>query len=260
MCHREHPRSSTGPRPRPGRPSAITGCFDQIPMLFSTFSTLLLAERVLTAIRSFQTLNPLKTLLIPTVTFYTSVHTFLSKLLASLSRCWAWFHEQPKVGPMLSLITPQHILLSLTTRNSQLKFPATIIPMHNPAASPASFRPISLTFRLSKLFEHLVLNRLCFYLESKNLISPIYAGFRLVRSIIDQVLFLSQSIWNGFKKRPPNWTVLATIDFSKAFDSVWHSALFHKLLVLGLSSCFVRWFRSFLSDRKLCPCPLPFIW
>ena len=28
----------------------------------------------------------------------------------------------------------------------------------------------------------------------------------------------------------PSRTILSTIDFSKAFDSVWHSALFHKLI------------------------------
>jgi len=77
------------------------------------------------------------------------------------------------------------------------------------------------------------------------------AGFRPGRSTIDQVFLLSQSIWDGFqKKRPPERTVLATIDFSKAFDSAWHSALFYKLLTLSLPPCFVRWTRSFLSDRR----------
>ena len=41
-------------------------------------------------------------------------------------------------------------------------------------------------------------------------------------------------------------------DFSKAFDSVWHRALFHKLISAGLSSCFARWIQSFLSDRRAC--------
>jgi len=90
-----------------------------------------------------------------------------------------------------------------------------------PADPPASYRPISLTSRISKLFKHLLLNCLCYYLESKNLISSTQAGFQPGRSTIDQVLLLLQSIWDRFqKKRPPNRTVLATIDFSKAFDSV----------------------------------------
>jgi len=116
----------------------------------------------------------------------------------------------------------------------------------------STLRPIFLTSCISKLFEHLILNRLCYYLESKNLISPTQAGFQLGRSTIDPVLLLSQSISDGFqKKRLPDRTVLATIDFSKAFGSVWHSAVFHKLLTVGLPPCFVCWTRSFLLDRRV---------
>ena len=46
--------------------------------------------------------------------------------------------------------------------------------------------------------------------------------------------------------------IRATIDFSKAFDSVWHHALFHKLISAGLLPCFACWTRSFLSDRHAC--------
>ena len=43
---------------------------------------------------------------------------------------------------------------------------------------------------------------------------------------------------------------MASVDFSKDFDSVWHSALFHKLLSLKFPPCFVLWVHSFLSDRR----------
>jgi len=74
---------------------------------------------------------------------------------------------------------------------------------------------LTLTFCISKHFEHLVLNRLCYYLESKNLIFPTQDGFQPDRSTIDQVFLLSKSIWDGFqRKRPTDQTVLANIDFS----------------------------------------------
>ena len=60
---------------------------------------------------------------------------------------------------------------------------------------------------------------------------------------------------DGFNKpRPGSRTILATtcIDFSKAFDSVWHPALFHKLISAGLPPCFARWTQSFPSDRRAC--------
>ena len=120
-----------------------------------------------------------------------------------------------------------------------------------PLDSPASFRPISLTSFVSKLFERIILSRLLFFLESNSILSPRQAGFRPRRSTLDQTLYLSQSISDGFNKpRPGSWTILSTIDFSKAFDSVWHPALFHKRFSVSLPPCFDRWTQSFLSDRR----------
>ena len=125
--------------------------------------------------------------------------------------------------------------------------------MGKPLDSPASFRPISLTFCVSKLFERIILSRLLFFLESNFILFPRQAGFRPGRSTLDQILYLSRSIWDGFNKpRPGSRTILSTIDFSKAFDSVWHPALFHKLISAGLPPCFARWTQSFFSDRCTC--------
>ena len=132
---------------------------------------------------------------------------------------------------------------------------SSIIPIHKmgkPLDSPASFQLVALTFCISKLFECIILSRLLFVLESDSILSPHQAGFRPGQCALDQILFLSQSISDGFdKSRPVSWMILSTIDFSKAFDSVWHPALFHKLISAGLP-CFARWTQSFLSDRRAC--------
>ena len=113
---------------------------------------------------------------------------------------------------------------------------SSIIPIHKmgkPLDSPASFRPISLTSCVSKLFERIILSRVLFFLESNSILSPRQAGFCPGQSTLNQILYLSQSISDGFNKpRPGSRTILSTIDFSKAFDSVWHPALFHKLSFL----------------------------
>ena len=113
-----------------------------------------------------------------------------------------------------------------------------INPIHKlgkPPDSPASFRPIPLTPCVSKRFEHIILSHLLFFLESNSIFSPRQAIFHSARSTLDQILYLSQSILNGFNKpRPGYQTILSTIDFSKAFDSVWHPALFHKLILADL--------------------------
>ena len=132
---------------------------------------------------------------------------------------------------------------------------SSIIPIHKmgkPLNSPASFRPISLTSCVSKLFERIVLFRLLFFLESNSILSPRQAGFFPGWSTLDQILYLSQSISDEFTQpRPGSRTILSTINFSKAFDSVWHPALFHKLISAGLPPCFARWTQSFLLTGAL---------
>ena len=97
----------------------------------------------------------------------------------------------------------------------------------------------------------MVLGRLTYFLEQQDILSPVQAGFRLGRSTVDQVLLLSQSIADSFhQSKPGARTVLATVDFAKAFDSVWRSGLLSKLLSLDLPLCFVEWIRSYLLDRR----------
>ena len=123
--------------------------------------------------------------------------------------------------------------------------------MGKPLDSPASFRPISFTSCVSKLFECIILSHLLFFLESNSILSPRQAGFSPGCSTLDQILFISESISDGFNKlRPGSRTILFTIDFSKAFDFVWPPGLFHKLNSAGLPPCFARWTQSFLSDRR----------
>ena len=131
---------------------------------------------------------------------------------------------------------------------------SSIIPIHKMGKSldsPASFWPISLTSCVSKLFERIILSHLLFFLESNSILSPRQAAFRPGRSTLDQILYLSQSISDGFDKpRPGLRTILSTIGFSKAFDLVWHPAFFHKLISAGLPPCFACWTQSFLSNRS----------
>ena len=75
----------------------------------------------------------------------------------------------------------------------------------------------------------------------------------LPHSGMDFLLHIYNLSWSSHsfnKPRPDSRTILSTIDFSKAFDSVWHPALFHKLISAGLPPCFARWTQSFLSDRR----------
>ena len=61
---------------------------------------------------------------------------------------------------------------------------------------------------------------------------------------------MSQSISNGLQTRPASRTVLALLDFSKAFDTVWRDRLYEILLAKGVPRMMVSWIRGFLTDRR----------
>ena len=150
---------------------------------------------------------------------------------------------------IFNLSWSSHSFLSIWKTSSII----SINKMGKPLESPASFRPISLTSCVSKLFERIILSRLLFFLKFNSILSPRQAGFYPGQSTLDQTLYLSQSISDGFNKpRPGSRMILSTIDFSKAFGSVWHPAFFQKLILAGLPPCFARWTQSFLSDRRAC--------
>ena len=131
---------------------------------------------------------------------------------------------------IFNLSCTSHFFLSIWKTSS-------IIRMHKmgkPLDSPAYFRHISPTSCVSKLFEHIILSRLLFFLESNSILSPRQAGFRPGRSALDQILYLSQSISDGFNKpRLCSRMILSTIGFSKAFNSVWHPAFSTNLFRLA---------------------------
>ena len=131
---------------------------------------------------------------------------------------------------------------------------ATIIPILKQGKHPkelGSYRPICLTSCLGKMLERTMKNRMTYLLETNKTLRPEQAGFRRLRSTQDQVLKMTQEISDGLNKpKPGKRTVLCLIDFSRAFDTVWHPGLMHKLLKSGLPMCTVRWIKSFLEDRR----------
>ena len=130
---------------------------------------------------------------------------------------------------------------------------AIIVPIlkkGKPRDSPGSYRPVSLLSCLGKVVERLVQSRLYWYLEQGNLLHPAQSGFRRARCTEDQVLKVTQAVADGFQRRER--TVMALVDFKRAFDRTWRVGLQWKMANLGLPRCLVAWVRAFLSDRQAC--------
>ena len=124
----------------------------------------------------------------------------LSTAISGLSSSTASGPDQIAYPLLKHLPEPAQLLLSLFNRSWHSHTfpscwkPSTIIPIHKPGkptSSPSSFRPISLTSCISKLFERLILSLLTFHLESNHLLSTCQAGFRPGRSSLDQILTVS---------------------------------------------------------------------
>ena len=113
-----------------------------------------------------------------------------------------------------------------------------------------NYRPISLLPICGKMFEKLTFNSLYLYLNSNNLITPNQSGFRPGDSCSNQLLFLINEIHKAFED-PKSLEVRAVfLDISKAFDKVWHDGLLFKLKQNGVSGKLLKFFESYLHNRK----------
>ena len=87
----------------------------------------------------------------------------------------------------------------------------------------------------SRIFSPLRKNILFTITKTANL-----SSFESTRSSFLSLKFLSTET-HAMNSVPGARTVLTAVDFAKAFDSVWHSALLSKHLPLGLPLCSVEW-------------------
>ena len=111
-----------------------------------------------------------------------------------------------------------------------------------------NYRPISLLPVLSKIFEKVVFLQVYDYFVENNLLYDSQYGFRKYHSTEFAALeFTDKIISNLDQGKLPIATFL---DLSKAFDTIDHSILIHKLEYYGIRGTSLNWFKSYLSNRQ----------
>lgn len=112
----------------------------------------------------------------------------------------------------------------------------------------SNYRPISQLSAISKIFEKVIEKRLRGHLNTLHLWDPFQFGFMPGRSTIHALATIqgqiSSQLNNGFA------SILVLLDIKAAFDSVWHGALIHKMLVMNVPLGIIRIIASYLQNRE----------
>lgn len=126
---------------------------------------------------------------------------------------------------------------------------ATIKCLHKKDSTeePSNYRPLSILPILSKIFERAAVDQIIQFIEANNLISRNQHAYRKGHSTITSLAEVTNYIYKEIDKGLI--VGMASIDLSKAFDSIIHSQLLQKLTNIGMGTMTVKWIESYLSNR-----------
>ena len=135
---------------------------------------------------------------------------------------------------------------------SQGKFPhswklANVVPVYKKGCrdSVENYRPVSLLSIVSKVLERAVINNIYDVLIPK--LTLLQHGFLRGKSTVTQLLSVFHEISSHLDNS--GQTDVIYLDFSKAFDSVPHHLLIHKLKSFGFNGSLLNWIGSYLTNR-----------
>ena len=96
---------------------------------------------------------------------------------------------------------------------------------------PGNYRGIALISCLGKLYLSMWARRITTHAEEE--LTENQGGFRPRRSTGYQTLLLHETLLRRHRAKIP--TYLYFVDFRKAFDTVWHDGLWHRLCDMGVT-------------------------
>ena len=90
--------------------------------------------------------------------------------------------------------------------------------------------------------------RLISYLNKYNIITDKQHGFQKGKSTNSAIINLIKNVYSSMDKKEISLGIF--LDLSKAFDLVDHDILYKKLYVYGVRGLALKWFKSYLTNRK----------
>ena len=127
---------------------------------------------------------------------------------------------------------------------------AIVTPLFEKGAksNPKNYRPVSLTLIPYKLLQHKLKSAMYAHLENYQIITESQHGFRKKHSYTSQLLTLVHSLAASINSKGQKDPIL--LDFSKAFDKVYHKKLLRKLQLCGICGELLSWIEDFLFGRS----------
>ena len=110
-----------------------------------------------------------------------------------------------------------------------------------------SYRPIALMPTLNKLMERLINNRLTWYMEKNELLTPRQSAFRTDRCCTDHLVSIDTNIRKAFVNKEHLLAIF--LDFKKAYDLICRKTLIWKLLNIGIRGRITVWLDKYLARR-----------
>ena len=127
-----------------------------------------------------------------------------------------------------------------------------IIPIHkgDSKCTTSNYRPISLLPIIGKILEKIMFSRVYNFIQKTEIITKSQYGFQKDKSTEDALMELHTKVIDAFENKKVAYGIF--LDFAKAFDTVNHEILLHKLEHYGIRGLSLSWFKSYLTDRQQC--------
>jgi hypothetical protein len=112
----------------------------------------------------------------------------------------------------------------------------------------ANYRPVFLTSVPCKIMEHIIFSSVMKHFDDNKILSSYQYGFRKNQSCEQQLINTTEDLAK-IRDQKSQADVLK-LDFSKAFNTVTHRHLIHKLRHSGIETFTVNWIENWLQNRK----------